>query len=114
MADAETVTVKAPVSNFEGTRAGVHFADGEGEATEDQARRLAARGYEVPAFQEDVEEDEAGALADIDGIGTARAEALGELGIDTLAGLAEADAEEVAAALDGVDAETVEKWQAQA
>jgi len=112
MADAETVTVKAPVSNFEGTRAGVVFRDGEGEATEEQARRLAARGYEVPAFEED--EDTIEGLRDIDRIGSARAEALGELGIDTPAGLAEADPEDVADAMDGVDAETVEKWQAQA
>jgi len=112
MADAETVTVKAPVSNFEGTRAGVIFRDGEGEATEEQARRLAARGYEVAAFEED--EDTIEELSDIDGIGPARAEALGELGIDTPAALAEAYPKDVAAAMDGVDVETVAKWQAQA
>jgi predicted flap endonuclease-1-like 5' DNA nuclease len=112
MADAETVTVKAPVSNFEGTRAGVVFRDGEGEATEEQARRLAARGYEVPAFEED--EDTIEGLSDINGVGSARAEALGKLGIDTPAALAEADVADVADALDRVNAETVEDWQAQA
>jgi predicted flap endonuclease-1-like 5' DNA nuclease len=111
MTDAETVTVKAPVSNFEGTRAGVIFRDGEGEATEEQARRLAARGYEVAAFEE--EEDTIEELSDIKGVGSARTEALGKLGIDTPAALAEADAADVADAFDKVDAETVENWQDQ-
>jgi predicted flap endonuclease-1-like 5' DNA nuclease len=109
MPTPQTYTVRAPNNSFSGTRAGVHFADGEGEATEEQARRLADRGYEVPALSDD---DTPSDLEAIDGIGPARAEALGELGIDTPADLAEADPEDVAGAMDGVDAETVEKWQA--
>jgi len=115
MPTSETYTVRAPNDSFSGTRAGVHFADGEGEATEEQACRLAARGYEVPDLGDGSEEDtEAPSeLGDIDGIGQARAEVLAQLGIETPAGLAEADPADVAGALDKVDAETVEDWQGQ-
>jgi predicted flap endonuclease-1-like 5' DNA nuclease len=110
MPTPQTYTVRAPNNSFSGTRAGVHFADGEGEATEEQVRRLAARGYEVPALSVD---DTPSDLEAIDGIGPARAEVLAQLGIETTAGLAEADAADVADALDKVDAETVEDWQGQ-
>lgn len=107
--DEPTYRVEAPVSNFAGERAGVHFRDGEGEATEAQARRLRDRGYHVPAL----EDEDAESLQAVDGIGPARAEALAELGIDSLDALAASDADDVADALDGVDAGTVEDWQAQ-
>jgi len=133
MADEETYTVKAPVDNFAGTRAGVSFEAGEAEATEAQARELAWRGYEVPALEdeddtsstdkEDTDSEDAGEahtdeensdpLQDIDGIGPARSEDLAILGLETPEALGEADAEEVADAIDGVDVEEVEHWQAQ-
>lgn len=119
MAD-DTYTVKAPVSNFSGTRAGVTFEEGEAEATEAQARELAWRGYRVPALEdedgasdEDPSSGEEDPLQAIDGIGPARSEDLGILGLDTPEALAEADAEEVAEAIDGVDVEDVEAWQDQ-
>lgn len=117
MADEETYKVIAPVSNFNGTRAGVTFEEGEAEATEAQARELAWRGYEVPALEDDTsstdEEDAPEELGDIDGIGPARSEDLAILGLETPEALAEADAEEVAEAIDGVDAEEVQAWQDQ-
>lgn len=120
MADSDTYTVKAPNETFIGTRAGVHFENGEGEATEAQARELAWRGYEVPGLEdEETPSDEPPTngrpeeLGDIDGIGPARSEDLAILGLETPEALAEADAEEVADAIDGVDAEEVAAWQAQ-
>jgi len=117
MAD-DTYTVIAPVDNFSGTRAGVTFEEGEAEATEAQARELAWRGYHVPGLEDEDEasdegEDAPADLGDIDGIGPARSEDLAILGLETPEALAEADAEEVAEAIDGVDAEEVKAWQAQ-
>jgi len=115
MAD-ETYTVKAPNDGFTGIRAGVHFENGEGKATAEQARRLADRGYEVPGLEDEGgtdEEVDTDPLQEIDGIGSARAEQLRVLGLESPHDLADADAAEVAGALDKVDADTVADWQAQ-
>jgi len=53
-------------------------------------------------------------LVDISGIGLRTAEALVAAGVETIADLAAADTDELAAALDGSNARQVAKWQADA
>ncbi len=53
-------------------------------------------------------------LVDVSGIGLRTAEALVAAGVETIADLAAADTDELAAALDGSNARQVAKWQADA
>lgn len=53
MSKEKTYTVKTPNPNFTGTRNGVQFSKGKGEATKQQAIELVGTwGYECPALEE--------------------------------------------------------------
>lgn len=103
----KTYQVFAPNSGFTGIRAGVTFGDGKGQATKAQALQLKDRGYRVPALED---EDDAGSLQSIDGIGQVMAKRLAEAGVATPEQLAGANAEELAEEAD-ISQEKIEGWQ---
>ncbi|WP_121822310.1 DNA topoisomerase I [Halostella salina] len=60
------------------------------------------------------ESDSGSDLEALDGVGTKTAEKLAEAGVESIADLADADPDEVAADVDGVSADRIRDWQAQA
>lgn len=112
MPDTETIRVESPTKGFTGTRYGVHFKDGVGQATYEQARFLHRRGYHVTMLEEHATNDAAHTLVDVKGIGPARLEELKEAGVETAGDLRAASPNELSEAL-GVRPIVILEWQIQ-